>query len=397
MGNRYRIEGKKQETNSRSLVSKTRKPCCSKTRSSPVDSVLFLQRTIGNQAVQRLIKSGVLQAKLTIGQAGDVYEKEADSVAKQVVQHQQALNSDMQPQQVDTIPAVSVQKMVQRQETSFPEVAEEELKGEKKVQRKEGDITHTVMPGLEQRLNSRSGFGQSLPQAVQMKMEQSFGASFDRVRLHTDSEAAQISRSLNAEAFTYGSDIYFGANRCDPATKNGTELLAHELTHTLQQNGIRRKAIQCRGGATVGTLSINTNVISAGLTAGHAWLAYSPVGGAMTTYGTWGNRTPIGLHRNLELGYTPAAIRSTALDTTDHTALTTFAAANNAWGYINNCASFAARGWRGVTGESLSYSTIGIPNPSALGAGIVAANGGATGVLPAAGTAARPSSSGSSL
>lgn len=396
MGNRYRIEVKKHEANNKNFVSKTTKPCCSKTRSSQVDKVLFLQRTIGNRAVQRLIKSGVLQAKLTIGQAGDVYEKEADSVAKQVVQHQQALNTDMQPQLVDTIPAVSVQNMVQRQETSFPEIAEEELKGEKKVQRK-GDTTQDEVPGLEQRLNSRIGFGQSLPQAVQMKMEQSFGASFDRVRLHTDREAAQISRSLNAEAFTYGSDIYFGANRCDPATKSGTELLAHELTHTLQQNGIQRKTIQRRGGATVGTLSINTNVISAGLTAGHAWLAYSPVGGATTTYGTWGNRTPIGLHRNLELGYTPVATRSTALDTTDHTALTSFASANNSWGYINNCASFAARGWRAVTGESLSHSTIGIPNPSALGAGIVAANGGATGVLPAAGTAARPSSSGSSL
>ena len=154
------------------------------------------------------------------------------------------------------------------------------------------------------------------------------------------------------------------------------ELLAHELTHTLQQSGIQRKSIQRRGGATVGDLAIRTNVIGAGLTAGHAWLSYTPAGGAQTTYGTWGNRAPIGLHRDLELGYPYAASRSTALDATDYTALTTFAAANNAWGYLNNCASFAARGWRAVTGESLPYTnSLGIPNPSSLGTGIVAAGG----------------------
>jgi hypothetical protein len=53
--------------------------------SSPIEHVLFLQRTIGNQAVQRLIKSGTLQAKLRIGQPEDVYEQEADRVADAVM------------------------------------------------------------------------------------------------------------------------------------------------------------------------------------------------------------------------------------------------------------------------------------------------------------------------
>ena len=57
----------------------------SKTKKSPVDRILFLQRTAGNQAVQRLIKSGALQAKLRIGQPGDTYEQEADRVAEQVM------------------------------------------------------------------------------------------------------------------------------------------------------------------------------------------------------------------------------------------------------------------------------------------------------------------------
>jgi len=226
-------------------------------------------------------------------------------------------------------------------------------------------------------------------------MQAGFGVRFDQIRIHTDGEAARISRSLNAEAFTYGNDIYFGTGKFDHSSKTGKELLAHELTHTLQQGGLRRRAVQRRGGPTVGQLSINTNVVSAGLTAGHAWLAYTPTGGSMTTYGTWGNRAPIGLHRDLELGYRPTATRTTDLDSGDQSALTSFAAANNTWSYTNNCASFAARGWRSVSGESLDYTTLGIPNPSALGAGIVAANGGTTGILPTTPAAAPKRSSSS--
>lgn len=133
--------------------------------------------------------------------------------------------------------------------------------------------------------------------------------------------------------------------------------------------------IQMRGGAKVGRLCVVTNVVSQGLTAGHAWLSYTPTGGGETTYGTWGNRDPIGLHRNLEVGKAYAARRCTDVDAADVTQLDSYASANNAWGYVNNCASFAARGWLSVTGESLSYTSMGIPNPSALGAGISAAGG----------------------
>lgn len=133
--------------------------------------------------------------------------------------------------------------------------------------------------------------------------------------------------------------------------------------------------IQMRGGAKVGRLCVVTNVVSQGLTAGHAWLSYTPTGGGETTYGTWGNRDPIGLHRDLEVGNAYAARRCTDVDATDVAALNSYATANDDWGYVNNCASFAARGWLSVTGESLSYTSMGIPNPSALGAGISAAGG----------------------
>ena len=79
------VAAKKPEVKSGNLFSFKRQTDISDSLNSPVDSILFLQRTIGNQAVQRLIKSGALQAKLKIGQPGDKYEQEADSVANAVM------------------------------------------------------------------------------------------------------------------------------------------------------------------------------------------------------------------------------------------------------------------------------------------------------------------------
>jgi len=71
-----------KQSNSSSQVRRTKRL---QSMDTPADHILFLQRTAGNQAVSRLIKSGVLQAKLKIGQPGDVYEQEADRVADAVM------------------------------------------------------------------------------------------------------------------------------------------------------------------------------------------------------------------------------------------------------------------------------------------------------------------------
>ena len=85
MNNRAKTAARSSEIKREPSISKTRKKDFSLSMSSPVDEILFLQRTVGNQAVERLFKSGVLQAKLKIGQPGDVYEQEADRVAEQVL------------------------------------------------------------------------------------------------------------------------------------------------------------------------------------------------------------------------------------------------------------------------------------------------------------------------
>jgi hypothetical protein len=67
-------------------------------------------------------------------------------------------------------------------------------------------------------------------------MESRFGADFSNVRVHTDSDTAQMAKDLNAAAFTHGRDIYFAEGKYNPSMNSGQKLLAHELTHVLQQN-----------------------------------------------------------------------------------------------------------------------------------------------------------------
>jgi hypothetical protein len=84
------------------------------------------------------------------------------------------------------------------------------------------------------RIQSKRGGGAALDEGMQTKMEESFGDSFADVRLHTDAESHQLNRSLGAQAFTTGSDIFFGPN----GNPGDHDLLAHELTHVVQQRDI---------------------------------------------------------------------------------------------------------------------------------------------------------------
>ncbi len=81
------------------------------------------------------------------------------------------------------------------------------------------------------------GGGQPLDSAVRSRLEPAFDADFSTVRAHTDREAHELSRSLGARAFTVGNDIFFGEGEFNPASSAGLHLLAHELTHVVQQAG----------------------------------------------------------------------------------------------------------------------------------------------------------------
>lgn len=92
-------------------------------------------------------------------------------------------------------------------------------------------------PWASQKIAATRGQGQKLPTETRRFMEQGFGADFNRVRIHNDETAHQLSKNLHAQAFTVGNDIYFNKGYFNPDTKSGQHLLAHELTHTIQQKG----------------------------------------------------------------------------------------------------------------------------------------------------------------
>lgn len=216
MGEAVRTSVKAPETKKENQVSQVQKGNFYQPFSSPVEQILFLQRTIGNQAVQRLMKSGALQAKLRISAPGDVYEQEADRVADAVMRMPQ-------PQAVSSgIP--SIQRACQKCES--------------------GSISE-VNPDLEINIQSLKGGGKPLSENERAFFEPRFGHDFCDVRIHADTRAANVARSVRARAFTLGRSIAFGEHEYAPDSFDGRRLLAHELTHVIQQGGagtIRRQA-----------------------------------------------------------------------------------------------------------------------------------------------------------
>jgi hypothetical protein len=217
----------------------------------------------------------LLQAKLAVSYPGDPYEREADRVAEQVTsmsatestataQRQMIPDEEKDKQPLQTKPlAASITPLAQRQ--TMPEeekkaeppvqmkplaesitplaqrqmIPEEETEEEQPVQMKStlqraaGEESVDAGPSIEQQLGQSSGQGSPLPDSVRTYMEPRFGADFSGVRVHTGSDSAQLNRSLSAQAFTLGQDIYYGAGK----SPTDLSLTAHELTHVVQQTG----------------------------------------------------------------------------------------------------------------------------------------------------------------
>jgi hypothetical protein len=220
-------------------------------------NLLTLQRTIGNSATTRLI-----QTKLNVGPAGDRYEQEADRVAAQVMtmpasaETQPALQrapdeeEELQMKPLAAPLAASITPLVQRapeeeEELQMKPLAErvqrveeeEELQAKPDVQRASSGAGFEVGGEFEQQLAASRGGGSPLSAEVRSFMEPRFGADFSGVRIHTGGESARLNRSVSAQAFTLGQDIYLGEGKSDVESDAGKSLLAHELTHVVQQNG----------------------------------------------------------------------------------------------------------------------------------------------------------------
>ncbi len=236
-------------------------------RTARPPEILALQRKYGNDAVQRLLVNHNLQAKLTVGAANDSYEQEADRVAAQVMSapaHAPDVQRQDEEEEIQTKPlAATITPLIQRQR--IPEEEEEEPLQGKFIQRQtkeeeeellqgkfiqrqaipeEEELQTKSIPGgeifspganFESRLAATRGGGRPLPKTTRDFMEQRFGADFSSVRLHTGSESARLNREVSAQAFTRGQDIYLGEGKENVECDAGKQLLAHELTHTIQQ------------------------------------------------------------------------------------------------------------------------------------------------------------------
>ena len=192
-------------------------------------------------------KTPFFQARgLTIGQAGDKYEREADAVADQVV-NQSFTETTIHKKEISSIQRVTLAtpQEDEKLDTAEQRMEEDKLvqeKPEDKKEKKTGMIQHkaegsgnTAAPALSNRIESTRGKGRSLPSKTRRGMESSFGADFSQVSIHTDEHAVQMNKSLGAQAFTHGQDIYFNSGKYHPETSAGKHLLAHELTHVVQQ------------------------------------------------------------------------------------------------------------------------------------------------------------------
>ena len=220
-----------------------------------------------------------VQTKLTMGKSGDKYEVEADKMADKVVNKTgngdavQKMEGEEDLQQKSI--AAGVNPLVQKMESSEEEVPAQKMEEEEPVQaseeeepvqkveeeepvqameeednvqkmeeeepvQKKSDKKNTKQPPIEHRLKHRSG-GTKMDTKTQTEMDQKFGTDFSHIKIHTDSEAAQMCQELGAQAFTRGNDIYFNEGKYNPNSIEGKRLLAHELTHTIQQGTAKGK------------------------------------------------------------------------------------------------------------------------------------------------------------
>lgn len=229
-------------------------------QSRELNSIFYLQRTIGNRTVQRLFEentrdvkgnstntkparfdhdfsripihtpvAGAIQTKLAINKLRDHHEQEADRVADKVMSM-----PELQLQRACTCgggcPKCGNQQDGQEQLQTKPAQGHDVGKA-------------TAPPSVEKVMSSP---GQSLDSTTRAFFEPRFGQDFSQVRVHTDTPASESAKAVNAQAYTVGSHIVFGQREYAPKMQERLQLLAHELTHVVQQGGLRRVLLQRR-------------------------------------------------------------------------------------------------------------------------------------------------------
>lgn len=212
-------ENASAETRSRDTRRRARRPDRSSSRADA------LQQGVGNQAVQQLYQQGSIQAKLEVNSPDDPAEREAERVAERVVR-------------MDTRGAGTG---LSDDDQRDPEICVNRSKSEKSSSR----INQLSRNPVQKIHRGIRGSGKPLSTDTRQRFESRLGMDFSGVRVHTNSAADAAARSINAEAYTVGSDIVFSDGKYDPNSVDGSKLLAHELTHVVQQtSGFQSEFIQ---------------------------------------------------------------------------------------------------------------------------------------------------------
>ncbi|MEL6884220.1 MAG: DUF4157 domain-containing protein [Pseudomonadota bacterium] len=231
-------------------------------------------------AMRAAVQSGNLQAKLKVGPQNDAYEREADSVAAQVMDGHsvapaaghaegamQRKCDECEAEEAQRMPMLQRQAEEEEEELQAKrrddvqrqpiEEEEEELQAkrldsdlQRQVEEEEeeemiqpkarADGSFSASAGVSAQVAGLKSGGQGLPTSARRYFEPRFGADFSDVRVHTGPRAQAAAKALNARAFTTGRDVVFGPGEYAPGTRRGGELLAHELTHVIQQRGYKR-------------------------------------------------------------------------------------------------------------------------------------------------------------
>ena len=166
-------------------------------------------------------------------QREDMSEEE-DIQAKSILQRQEEPEEEIQAKQsISDLQRSPLSSEVQRE--AMPE--EEDIQAKSILQRQEAIAGGEATTDLDSAINSARGGGQSLDAGLQRSMGQAMGADFSGVKVHTDAQSDQLNQSIQAKAFTTGQDVFFRQGAYEPGSRGGQELIAHELTHVVQQNG----------------------------------------------------------------------------------------------------------------------------------------------------------------
>lgn len=244
-----------------------------------------------------------IQRKLSIGKQDDAYEKEADSVADKIIEKTNQTNttsgkSTFFPPASAPLVQKSSEEEVQKQEetgeiqekpisesiTPVVQLAAEDddtlqkMHFEDVQQKTEGNNAGHASSNLESNLSGSRGGGAPLASESKDQMESGFGADFSNVRIHNDSNSVQMNKELGSQAFASGNDIYFNEGKYNPGSKEGQHLLAHELTHTVQQGASAKNTVQKVESPESTTPPITEPTtaidITTGLSFPDEWLAY---------------------------------------------------------------------------------------------------------------------------